>query len=396
MQATSTTLTQILFQEVLTILNDFNDPYAPIDNYIPPTENYVDVEPPAGDSAPTFTAFSGVVDSGSKNGTIEISYADLVSSGNASDDNAIIGFKIDAVTSGQLYIMDVGTNASSLFDPSTNFMIDDKHLAYWYPTTGAVGEVGAFTARAIDNVGQTSTTSVQANVQLNNVYGGPSVSGSPTATDGAYGVGETLAISLFYTGNVTFNFGDASPFLTLSNGATATYASGSGSASLVFNYVVAEGNTDSTDLSVTSMNLGGGSLVGTGTIADAQSSVFGDLGNVTVDGDAPDVVDSILVAESIDLSAIVAAGANNIEQINMEGNGSDTLSINIQDVLDITDSNNILFIDGDTDDQVIIEAGWQQQNSSSASSNGYQQFSMEGVEATLYIDEDVSKLVMNS
>jgi hypothetical protein len=217
-----------------------------------------------------------------------------------------------------------------------------------------------------------------------------------TATAGTYIDGDTISIQVEYDEAVTVDTTSGTPYLVLSNGATATYASGSVSASLVFNYVVAEGNTDSTDLSVTSMNLGGGSLVGTGTIADAQSSVFGDLGNVTVDGDAPDVVDSILVAESIDLSAIVAAGANNIEQINMEGNGSDTLSINIQDVLDITDSNNILFIDGDTDDQVIIEAGWQQQNSSSASSNGYQQFSMEGVEATLYIDEDVSKLVMNS
>jgi hypothetical protein len=108
------------------------------------------------------------------------------------------------------------------------------------------------------------------------------------------------------------------------------------------------------------------------------------------------VVDSILVAESIDLSAIVAAGAKNIEQINMEGNGSDTLSINLKDVLDITDSNNLLFIDGDADDQVIIENGWQRQVSNSESVSGYQQFSMEGVEATLYIDEDVSKLVMNS
>ena len=110
------------------------------------------------------------------------------------------------------------------------------------------------------------------------------------------------------------------------------------------------------------------------------------------------VVDSILVAESIDLSAIVAAGAKNIEQINMEGNGSDTLSINLKDVLDITDSNNLLFIDGDADDQVIIENGWQRQvsNSESVSVSGYEQFSMEGVEATLYIDEDINQLVINS
>jgi len=35
-------------------------------------------------------------------------------------------------------------------------------------------------------------------------------------------------------------------------------------------------------------------------------------------------------------------------------------------------------------------------NSESVSVSGYEQFSMEGVEATLYIDEDINQLVINS
>ena len=73
--------------------------------------------------------------------------------------------------------------------------------------------------------------------------------------------------------------------LTLSNSASAAYSSGSGSTALVFTYTVAEGNTDSADLSVTAY---------TGTIADAAGGAAAatgtvDLGAVTVDGDAPDI-----------------------------------------------------------------------------------------------------------
>jgi hypothetical protein len=159
---------------------------------------------------------------------------------------------------------------------------------------------------------------------------------------------------------------------------------------------LAEHGIESFDLNVTKTNesLLESTLLSNGSVgmSDGTTKSFSEVAFAVENK----VVDSILVAESIDLSAIVAAGANNIEQINMQGSGSDTLSINIQDVLDITDSNNILFIDGDTGDQVIIENGWQRQVSNSESVSGYQQFSMEGVEATLYIDEDVSKLVMNS
>ena len=102
-----------------------------------------------------------------------------------------------------------------------------------------------------------------------------------TTGDGAYGVGETISITVTWDEAVVVS---GTPSLALSNSATATYASGTGTTALVFTYTVAEGNSDSADLSVTSYS---------GTIADAAGGAAAqtgtvDLGTVTVDGDAPD------------------------------------------------------------------------------------------------------------
>ena len=97
----------------------------------------------------------------------------------------------------------------------------------------------------------------------------------------SYGVGEAISITVTWDEAVVVS---GTPTLALSNSATATYASGTGTTALVFTYTVAEGNSDSADLSVTSYS---------GTIADAAGGAAAqtgtvDLGAVTVDGDAPD------------------------------------------------------------------------------------------------------------
>ena len=105
---------------------------------------------------------------------------------------------------------------------------------------------------------------------------------SVAATDGAYGVGEVLTITVTWDEAVVVT---GTPTLTLSNTDTASYTSGTGSTALVFTTTIAEGDTDSADLSVSSFS---------GTITDsaggAAAAASGDLGSVTVDGDAPDLV----------------------------------------------------------------------------------------------------------
>jgi hypothetical protein len=99
------------------------------------------------------------------------------------------------------------------------------------------------------------------------------------AADGTYKVGDNIDITVTYDEDVSVT---GTPTLTLSNGATATYQSGSGTTALVFRYTVAEGDTNSSDLSVSSYT--GVITDGSGNTAGAAS---GYLGAVIVDANSP-------------------------------------------------------------------------------------------------------------
>ena len=110
------------------------------------------------------------------------------------------------------------------------------------------------------------------------------------AGDAALGVGETHTITVTWDEAVVVT---GSPTLTLGNSASAAYTSGTGSTALVFTYTVAEGDNTAADLTVTAY---------AGTIADAAGGAAAqtgtvDLGTVTVDGDAPDLV-SVAAADA--------------------------------------------------------------------------------------------------
>ena len=107
------------------------------------------------------------------------------------------------------------------------------------------------------------------------------------ATDAAYGVGEAISITCTYNEAVTVT---GTPTITLSNSDVASYASGSGSTAIVFTTTVAEGDTDSADLSVSSIapTAGGATMKDGNANAVSTTITGGDLGAVTVDGDAPD------------------------------------------------------------------------------------------------------------
>ena len=102
---------------------------------------------------------------------------------------------------------------------------------------------------------------------------------SVAAADATYKVDDNIDITVTWDEAVTVT---DTPTLTLSNGATATYQSGTGNAALVFRYTVVEDQTNSADLSVSSYS---------GTIKDAAGNTAeaasGDLGAVIVDANSP-------------------------------------------------------------------------------------------------------------
>ena len=87
---------------------------------------------------------------------------------------------------------------------------------------------------------------------------GPSL----TAGSGTVGTGETVTFTVAMSEAVTVT---GTPGLSLSSGGKATYAGGSGSATLAFTHIVAAGQT-AADLTVTSFNLEGG------TVSDAAGN----------------------------------------------------------------------------------------------------------------------------
>ncbi len=111
--------------------------------------------------------------------------------------------------------------------------------------------------------------------------------------DGTYKAGDTLLITLEFTKNTDVT---GTPSLTLNNGGTAAYKSGSGTASHVFEYVVGSGTAaEKTKLSVTAINgngaaWGDSALKGMETVSSLtlpQSANLSDTRIIRIDNTPP-------------------------------------------------------------------------------------------------------------
>lgn len=161
---------------------------------------------------------------------------------------------------------------------TTSFVVDTDTITASITATDAAGNATAAPQTTVTSTNVTIDSSVPAVASI-------------SATDDTYAVGDTVAITVTMDEAVTVDTTNGTPTLTLDNGATATYASGSGTTDLVFNYVVAEGDTDSSDLDVTAINLN------SGTIADAAGNnadltvgtELVDNNAVVVDGNTPGI-----------------------------------------------------------------------------------------------------------
>ncbi len=112
-----------------------------------------------------------------------------------------------------------------------------------------------------DNVGNVSGVGTQS-VQLDTVHPTvTNVTSSPLTY--AYKAGQTVPITVSLSEPVDVNTSGGTPTLALSNGATASYASGSGGVNLTFDYTVGGGDTNTTHLAYTATNslvLNGGTI----------------------------------------------------------------------------------------------------------------------------------------
>ena len=93
----------------------------------------------------------------------------------------------------------------------------------------------------------------------------------------------------------------------------------------------------------------------------------------------------------LDLTAIADNKVQSIEAIHMDNGDADTLTLSLNDVLDISDTSNELVIDGDASDTVVVTDGtW----SDDGESGGYHAYSLG--EATLLVDADILNLTITT
>jgi uncharacterized repeat protein (TIGR03803 family) len=170
------------------------------------------------------------------------------------------------------------------------------------PTVLAVfnGQNGSYPAGSLiaDAAGDLFDTSAGAVFELTGAqFVTPQVAAVMEAPSGQVAAGTLITFALDWNEAVTVT---GAPTLTLSNGGTATLASGSGSHALIFDYTVGPGGADDATLTPTALILGGGSihdaignvadlsLAGL-SVSDSAGIVVGSGGNQTLTGAGNDI-----------------------------------------------------------------------------------------------------------
>ena len=140
----------------------------------------------------------------------------------------------------------------------------------WTFATGALASGSqSFTATATDGAGNVSSTSSPLVVTLT---GAPTITGiSDSPATGDLNAGKTVTLTLGFSSAVTVV---GNPTLTLNDGGTATYASGSGTSALTFTYTVAAGQ-NTASLAATAVNLPSGVTIKNSAGAAANLSLSG-------------------------------------------------------------------------------------------------------------------------
>jgi Ca2+-binding RTX toxin-like protein len=90
---------------------------------------------------------------------------------------------------------------------------------------------------------------------------------------------------------------------------------------------------------------------------------------------------------ALDLTTLADNHTRSIEQIDITGNGSNTLTVSVLDVLNLSDESNQLLVDGDAGDTVERGAGWTTGGTTAVDGQTYQVYAAGS--ASLLVDTDV-------
>ena len=119
---------------------------------------------------------------------------------------------------------------------------------------------------------------------------------------------------------------NGTPTLTLNDGGTATYVSGTGSSTLVFSYTVAAGQ-NTPDLAVTAVNLNSATITnGAGSAANLSGAITNPSGTLQVDTTPPTISSVTATAGDYDAGKVLTLTLNMSAAVNV--GGTPTLTLN--------------------------------------------------------------------
>ncbi|MBT6769259.1 MAG: hypothetical protein HOA81_09730 [Opitutales bacterium] len=349
-----------------------------------------------------------------------------------SAENSPVSISIEAANDAPVVSVKIGQQATSTDEafamslPDGTFIDVDSgdtlsysaELPSWLtidPSTGALSgtptdeHIGDqdITITATDGSGESASQTFRLSVE--NTNDGPTVSSSiPDATtdkDDAFSLGvsgnfddKDLGDELSYNAtldngdgdneidggkhndDITSDSGDGDDTIDATDG-YGTVDTGAGDDTITIDYGVSSGGGRS------GSGTGSGSKSGSG----GGSGSGGNFGMFD-SGDGDDTLEFDRSNLEIDLTVLDSGGIQNIERLDIDGSGSNNLRLRSDDILDMTDSENRLFIDGGNDDHVEISKDFQSDGTETVGGVDYQHYYDAGTDSHLYINNNITDL----
>ncbi len=214
---------------------------------------------------------------------------------------------------------------------------------------------------------------------------------SPSDVDNVYIKADTdkaLAVDGFNSVDVTTR-GEQSSDITITGAERGVIDTGEGEdlVTIITDPLVGNGGSDETFV----ISTDGGDDIITLSPGSLENSDFVINAGEHLDGSETALdFDILRIDDDIDLGAMNLE-ISNIEGIDVTGSGNNLVQLSAQDVLDMTDGNKILRVDGDMTDAVqALDSGWVQGTDQMVGAVNYHTFSSNGV--SLLVNEDMQLL----
>jgi hypothetical protein len=177
-------------------------------------------------------------------------------------------------------------------------------------TVGALSLNSGSIKDTAGNNAVTTLNAVGATTGVNVDGSQPSITNvSASTSDGAYGAGQTVTITVDFSSAVNVDTTGGTPTLALNGGGNATYTGGSGGTTLSFTYVVGAGqNSADLDVSSTSaLSLNGATIIEAGGAHQNASVVLGTPGTAGSLGANRDIIIDTTAPTNVVNAAIFSA-----------------------------------------------------------------------------------------